>query len=98
MVSINLMTGIPFDGLCEALRSKLENTPDFAATISLLNPMYSWLMQSLAPVLDQEPAWLRTSICDSLKKLWELKQKLSEKAGGRFSVRVHGAIPFGSAI
>ena len=98
MVSVNLMTGIPFDGLCEALNSKLEHTLDFSATISLLNPMHSWLMQSLAPVLDQDPEWLAKSICDSLKRLWELKQRLSDKARERFSLRVHGAIPFGSAI
>jgi hypothetical protein len=36
MVSINLMTGVPYNDLCEALRAKLVNCSEFKATISLI--------------------------------------------------------------
>jgi glycosyltransferase involved in cell wall biosynthesis len=98
MISINLMTGVPFDGLCDALNHKLRSVNDFSVTISLLDPRKSWLMQSMSPVLDKEPTALADSIVESLSKLWKLKQELGGPVRERFSIRVHHAIPFGSAI
>lgn len=54
MVSINLMTGLPFDGLCSVLQGKLESETDsFSATISLLNPFKAELIFAISPVLNR---------------------------------------------
>ena len=98
MVSINLMTGVPFDGLCDVLRRKLEAAQDFSAVISLLDPLNEHLMEALAPVLDMDSRELSDSIRASLGKLLRLKASLSQAAQQRLVVRVHRAIPLGSAI
>lgn len=98
MVSINLMTGIPIAGVCEALVTKLKANPKFTAVVSLLNPDLSHLMASLAPVLSTTRAGLAHSIRESLHRLNHAKTQLRPKDRSRFSVRVHDTIPMGSAI
>ena len=99
MVSINLMTGLPFDGLCDVLRTKLNKKNSyFSVVISLLNPWNMDLMKALSPVLNVEPRKLSESILDTLKKLSKLRGKLSSKVRAKFSIRIHNTIPFGSAI
>lgn len=98
LVSINLMTGIPIDGVCEALVKKLKTNPKFTAIVSLLNPELPHLMASLAPVLSTKPADLAHSIRQSLNRLNDAKTQLRPKDRGRFSIRVHDTIPMGSAI
>ncbi len=98
MVSVNLMTGVPFDGLCEALRNKLESGRHFTVSISLLDYSKPWLMQAMAPALDVRPSALANDIFESLDKLWKMKRGLPTTAQERFSIRVHQSIPFGSAI
>ena len=98
MVSINLMTGIPIDGVCEALIKKLKTDLTFTAIVSLLNPELPHLMASLAPVLSTKPADLADSIRQSLNRLNDAKTQLRPKDRGRFSIRVHDTIPMGSAI
>ena len=99
MVSINLATGLPFHDLRECLERKLggaDNT--FTATVSLLDPRRPELMAVIAPVLDVEPKDLEGSIRRSLKNLVQLKRALHERVQSRLDVRVHPALPFGSAI
>lgn len=99
MVSINLATGLPFHDLRECLRRKLGDVDSaFTATISLLDPRRPELMAVMAPVLDSDPADLEGSIRRSLKNLVQFKRTLPEKVQNRFDVRVHPALPFGSAI
>lgn len=98
MISINLMTGVPFDGLCDVLKKRLEGDQGFSALISLIDPKQNYLMDSLAPVLNMTSDALASSIADSLSRLTALKQELSESARRRFSIRVHRSIPLGSAI
>ena len=98
MVSINLMTGIPIDGVCEALINKFKTIPKFTAIISLLNPQKPHLVASLAPVLNTKPAGLARAIRESLKSLNDTKTELRQTDRGRFSIRVHDTIPMGSAI
>jgi len=98
MVSINLMTGVPFDGLCEALEKKLESNPIFTVLISLVDPSQDHLMQTLAPALAMTASNLESSIRDSLRRLNEMRSGLSESARSRFTLRVHRSIPLGSAI
>ncbi len=91
MVSVNLMTGVPFDGLCEALNR-------FTVLISLLDFRRPWLMQAMAPALDMRPSALANDIFESLEKLWKMKTGLPAATGKRFSIRLHHSIPLGSAI
>src|ERR1035437_1183839 len=98
LVSINLMTGIPIDGVCEALIKKLKTNPKFTAIVSLLNPELPHLIASLAPVLSTTPADLAHSIRQSLNRLNDAKAQLRPKDRGRFSIRVRDTIPMGSAI
>jgi hypothetical protein len=55
-------------------------------------------MASLAPVLDMSPEDLAERITDSLQRLIKLKRDLPNTASSRLSIRVHRAIPLGSAI
>ena len=98
LVSINLMTGIPIDGVCDALIMKLKTNPKFTAIVSLLNPELPHLMASIAPVLSTTPADLADSIRQSLNRLTDAKTQLRPKDRSRFSIRVHDTIPMGSAI
>ncbi len=97
MVSVNLMTGIPFHELCEALKNKLEES-SLTVLISLLDFRKPWLMQTMAPALDLKPMSLGNNIVESLEKLWKMKNTLPSATQERFSIRVHQSIPFGSAI
>jgi len=98
MVSINLMTGIPFHELCEALKIKLESSNSLTVLISLLDFRKEWLMQTMAPALDLKPTSLASNIIESLEKLWKVKSACPHAMQERFSIRVHTSIPFGSAI
>ncbi|MFA5897634.1 MAG: CBASS cGAMP-activated phospholipase [Hyphomicrobium sp.] len=100
MVSINLMTGVPFDDLCEAIREKLENrNAPFSAIISLLDPARDDLMTAIAPVFEGFTAQgLALSINNSLRRLRDFRASVSAQAAERLAIRVHRAIPFASAI
>ncbi|CAG0933205.1 cGAMP-activated phospholipase [Planctomycetaceae bacterium] len=99
MVSINLMTGVPFDGLLDVLERKL-GTKDacFTATISLLNPRRQPLMEAVAPVLSLTPAELAGVITQTSQKLLHFRRSLSAAAQTRLTLKLHDAVPFGSAI
>jgi len=98
LVSVNLMTGLPFDGLCAVLERKLEarNTP-FSATVSLLNPKREELMKSFSPVLGMNENDLRDSIRRSIESLVNFRSHLSTPAQTHMGIRVHNSIPCGSA-
>lgn len=99
MVSINLMTGLTFNNLCKILKGKLENKNfNFTAKISLLNPLKADLIFSISPVLSKSKEQLFESIMDTIIQLKNFKNSLSTDSQKRFEIRVHNAIPFGSAI
>jgi pyrimidine deaminase RibD-like protein len=99
MVSVNLMTGMPFDGLCEILKQKLEaRGSKFSATISLLNPRRKDLMSAMAPVLDSTASKLARAIEDSLERLTAFRRSLHPRTRQRVGLFTHNSIPFGSAI
>jgi predicted nucleotide-binding protein len=98
MISINLMTGIPFDDLCNVLEKKLKQNSTFTVSISLLNPWKHELMLALSPALNMESEKLAESIKISLSELSKLKQRMSNQIQDRFEIRVHNTIPLGSAI
>lgn len=99
MVSINLMTGLPHDGLLERLHKKLEMNSRFRITISLLNPNRIDLMTAMGANLSIDPAVLAQNIRASLADIKKFKsERISAKDKKRMSVRVHNIIPFASAI
>ncbi|MCI0722603.1 MAG: deaminase [Acidobacteria bacterium] len=99
MVSINLMTGLPFNDLCKAMERKLrEKKGQFSATLSLLDPRRADLMSVVAPVLNSEPDELARAIRQSIRNLIRFKGSLPTAAQVRLDVRVHPVLPFGSAI
>lgn len=99
MVSINLMTGLPFDGMLDVLEKKLGTKgTEFAATISLLNPTREPLMHAVAPVLGLDHAELARLTIQTCQKLLQFRKALSAAAQGRLQLRLHDAVPFGSAI
>jgi hypothetical protein len=99
MVSINLMTGLPFNDLCAALEGKLRKAGDpFSATLSLLDPRRVDLMSVVAPVLNSDARELSQAIRRSVRDLVRFKSTLPTEIQEQFSVRVHPVLPFGSAI
>jgi len=99
MVSINLMTGLPFNDLCACLQRKLGGpTEKFSATLSLLDPGRRDLMSVTAPILNKDAHELADSIRRSLRDLLHFKQTLDGEARSRLDIRLHPALPFGSAI
>lgn len=97
IVSINLMTGVPFDGLCDVLTRRLNSdVSPVQVTISLLNPWKEHLMAAIAPSIGT--ARLSESIQDTPRSLWDMRQGLSQKGRDRFTLRLHNAVPFASAI
>lgn len=97
LVSVNLMTGIPFHDLCVAIERKLASTT-WSAEISLLDPRRSDLMAAIAPALSDSAEELSRNIRKRLDELVRFRNALSKNKRARVSLRVHGAIPFGSAI
>jgi pyrimidine deaminase RibD-like protein len=99
LVSINLMTGIPFHDLCLALERKLTARGGaFSVTISLLDPGRADLMAAIAPVLSKGPADLSQTIRQSVQALARFRSGLGKRTQSRVDVRFHQAVPFGSAI
>lgn len=99
LISINLMTGIPFYDFCICLKQKLADPKvEFQATISLLDPRVPELMKVMAPVLRMKPKDLARSIRHSFRELFDMKRHLNSAVQRRCDLRVHKTIPFGSVI
>lgn len=99
MVSISLVKGIYFDNLRSILERKLEDRRNnFGVIISMLNPKRDYLMKAISPVFEKNEKDLVKDIEDGLDRLMEFRNKLSRRARSQFEIRVHNAIPFGSAI
>jgi len=98
LVSINLMTGVPFHDLCLVLDRKLRAKERFSATVSLLDPRRPELMAAISPVLSLSPQELSDFINRGFRELLQLRSRLPKEKRSRFRLCAHGAIPFGSAI
>lgn len=99
MVSINLMTGIPFHDLCVALERKVNaRGSKFEVKISLLDPTRTDLMTAVAPVLSRSPDALAHTIQESLRALASFRDGLSVRGRARVEIRLHQTLPSGSAI
>lgn len=99
IVSINLMTGVVFDDVCAALKGLLSPPrPLDSITISLLNPTDVGLMTAASPMLDSSPDELAEKIRITIRKLDAVRRALPTPMQGRLAIRVHNALPMGSAI
>lgn len=99
MVSINLMTGLPFNNIIAVLRKKFEDENiGFNAIISLINPFDSELIRTISPILSKSKNQLTESIVDTLRQLLTFKKSLSSNSQKQLAIRVHNSLPFGSAI
>lgn len=97
MVSITLETGVRFENLSRRIKELLRKGA--VVTVSLLNPKNTSLMAATAPLFhSMEAGNLSGRIEESLRDLVKLKSDLSTEDKARFSIRVHDALPFGSAI
>ena len=100
MVSVNLMTGLPYEDLVRVFRAKLLGSQpgSFNILVSLLDPRESHLMESFSPILGIKPSELSGVILQSLQRLGTFSRSLPEAHRQAFDIRVHKSIPFGSAI
>lgn len=98
MVSINLTTGIPIDGICNVFKDKIEKIKDFEVYISLINPENEELLRALSPILDSDVFDLSLAIKNSLSKLNDLRSELPKRAQKRLIIKTHETLPFASAI
>ena len=99
MVSVNLMTGLSFEGLLLKFLDKLRSNESFSITISLINPMDEGLVFQFSKLLNISSREFSDSVARSLQKLIEFREgTLSEQEQKRLNIRVHNSIPFASAI
>ncbi len=75
MVSVNLMTGIPFDELCAKLQERIRSSSDFHVTISLLDPDLPELMKVMSRILDMEAEELADSARRSFRALLAVREE-----------------------
>ena len=97
-VSINLVSGLSFDGLCNTLREMLEREPGVEITISLLNPTKGHLIACICTGHDITETEMAGKINGTLKSLTLFKDSLSKNAQARFKIRLHNTVPWASAI
>jgi hypothetical protein len=99
MVSVNLMTGLPFAGLISKISDKLRTNKSFTITISLINPSDASLVFQFSKLLDVSSEEFSNMILGTLSKLVKFREEfLNDQEKQRFNIRVHNSIPFASAI
>lgn len=98
LVSITLTTGIQIDDICTVIANKINKQRDFRVTISLLNPFRDELYMALEPVFGTDYSTLQSRTKDALKRISQLKKSLPTQNQERLSIKMHNALPFGSAI
>lgn len=103
MVSINLTTGLGLESISRVFKDKLEENANFHVVVSLLNPEEEHLMKTVTSSISQEylnksPEDFADDIRSSLNALLSARDDLSAECKERFDIRVHSALPQGSAI
>jgi len=97
MVSITLMTGVEFEDISNTIKDLIRR--GVAVKISLLNPENEPLIEATTPLFhNMKKEELSQRIKTSLQDLVKLKSNLATDEKPRFFIRVHNALPFGSAI
>jgi hypothetical protein len=98
MISVNLMTGLPFDNVTAEFGRLVRRSPPVKVTVSLLDPSGAHLMKTVGPSLDRTGPVLAKNIQDSLDRLRKFRDALPARARHRFVVRTHKILPSASAI
>jgi hypothetical protein len=98
LVSIDLVTGVKFHGMCESVRELVEAPQPVEVHISLLDFREGALMRALAPALDMTTEELTRSIESAFASLFAFKAQLSQNGQIHLHIRAHCSIPFGSVI
>ena len=98
IVSINLVTGVNFHGMCQSLKELLERDFPVEVHISLLDFREPSSMKALSPALDTNTEELTRSIESGFAKLFAFKAQLSQNAQNHLHIHAHRSIPFASAI
>jgi hypothetical protein len=99
MVSVNLMTGLPFEGLLSRFSDKLRSNKSFLITISLINPLDEGLVFQFSKLLDINSEDFSGNLLKTLCRLLQFRENLlNEQEIRRFNIRVHNSMPFASAI
>ena len=97
-VGISLSTGMQFDNICNFIKDRLSSNLEFEVSISLLNPNQDELYKSICDVFDADFRDLQNQTKVTLRKLCDVKKRLSLEQQQRFIIKVHKTIPFASAI
>lgn len=99
IVSFSLITGIQIEGeFAVALRDLFEKNSSIRVDISLLDPRKDELVQAIAPSYALSTEAFRGAVHAAIDQLFELRRNLRPDSAARLRIRVHRAIPFGSAI
>lgn len=97
MISVNLITAIEYDDICNIIIDKIKNQ-NVEIKISLLDFDQHHLIKTISETINIEPKKLKDQIKKAINILHELKESLPETVRSKFEIKVHKAIPFGSAI
>lgn len=103
MVSISLSTGLGFEKITRVFERKLKDVSDFTIVVSLLDPDYPHLMETVTSSVSQEH-YLKTSLQFSneikrgIETLRAVRNSWPHDLRKRFDIRTHRALPQGSAI
>ena len=98
MIGFSLMTGIQYEELTKTILSMVQREKPVMVDISLLDPRRNELAIAIAPSYTQTPDAFMHCVYTSIDNLFEIKGRLPEAVRSRLRIRVHRAIPFGSAI
>jgi hypothetical protein len=103
MISISLSTGLGFEKITRVFEGKLRESEEFKIVVSLLNPDCGFLMETVTCSVSQEhysksAQEFADEIRRGLDTLRSVRQSWPEEIRSRFDIRVHNALPQGSAI
>ena len=103
MVSISLSTGLGMEKVTRIFRNKLSKNLSFKVAVSLIDPDKDHLVKTVTSSISQEhfnktPEQFASEIRTALNMLSDSRALLPEDQQDRFIIRVHDALPQGSAI
>jgi len=99
MVSVNLMTGDPFERILDTFEDMLNREAPPRITLSLLDPTEDPLMRAIAGNLEFTPRELATSIGTLIEKVETFASaRLRTPLRKRLAVHCHKTLPSASAI
>lgn len=92
------MTGIQYEELTKVISRMVQREIPVTVDISLLDPRRHELAMAISPSYTQTPEAFTECVYTSIDNLFKVKNGLPEPVRPRLRIRLHNAIPFGSAI